>query len=268
MKIGIGFFGLPRNTDLTFASIEKNILQPAASFGTVLPRYHFFQQTHVVNSRSKENAVLTTDQYTPFINAFQGNLEHPDGVAESCGLAAIAKHGDTWNDNLQSLRNHLLQLHSLYCVTQQLEAISPDIVIFVRPDLCYHQSFEPGLRSMLKNSNHIVRLPFWQWAGGYNDRFAICGKDAFTVYGKRLEQIQTYLKSYPDKPLHAERLLRFVLDSQLIAVRRLNVNATRIRVHGDEAKECFARVQSNRLIRWGLREGKKHVLGWLQGSKT
>ncbi|MDD2540540.1 MAG: hypothetical protein PHH28_05775 [Desulfuromonadaceae bacterium] len=267
MKIGIGFFGLPRSTDLTFESIDKYILQPAASLGTVLTRYHLYQQTHVVNSRSNENSILTPNQYAPF-SALQGELQRPEGVAESYGLTTIAKQGDTWNDNLQSLRNHLLQLHSLRCVTQQLEEISPDIVIFVRPDLCYHQSFEQGLRAILENRARTVRLPFWQWAGGYNDRFAICTKDAFAVYGRRIEQIQLYLKTYPKKPLHAERLLRFTLDKELIAVRRLDVQATRIRVNGDEAKEDFSLVQANRLIRWGVREVKKSVLGMLKGKNT
>lgn len=259
IKIGIGFFGLPRNSNLTFPSIDKYILQPATSLGTVLTRYHLFQQSYVVNSRSKENSALTPDQYKPF-SAFQGELQRPEGVAESCGLAAIAAQGDAWGDDSQSLRNLLLQLHSLRCVTRQLEALSPDIVVFVRPDLRYHHSFEPGLRAMLDGGAQQVRLPFWQWAGGYNDRFAICGKEAFAAYGTRIELIQAYLETYPGKPLHAERLLRFALDRKLLAVRRLYVRATRVRVSGEEVREDFSRVQANRLIRWGFREIKKSVL--------
>lgn len=258
MKIGIGFFGLPRNTDLTFASIQEYILRPAASLGTVIPRYHLYQQARVLNSRSGEDAELDPRQYSHF-GAFQGELQSPEGVAERCGLAAIAARGDAWGDDSQSLRNLLLQLHSLRCVTRQLEALSPDIVVFVRPDLRYHHSFEPGLRAMLEGGTHTVRLPFWQWAGGYNDRFAICGKEAFAAYGTRIEQIQAYLETYPGKPLHAERLLRFALDRELLAVRRLDVRATRVRVNGEEVNEDFSRVQANRLVRWGFREMKKSV---------
>lgn len=259
MKIGIGFFGLPRNTDRTFSSIQEHILEPAARLGTVLPRFHLYQQTHVVNPRSNENAQITHQQYLPF-EAFEGELQSPEGVAEHHGLASLSARGDAWGDNNQSLRNLLLQLHSLHNVTCQLERLSPDVVIFVRPDLRYHHSFEAGLRDMLVNSDHIVRLPFWQWAGGYNDRFAICGRKAYIAYGKRLEQACSYLHEHPNRPLHSERLLRFALDNQNVSVQRLDVQASRVRVNGEEVPESFSRVQANRLVRWKLREIRKAVL--------
>lgn len=256
MKIGIGFFGIPRNTDLVFPSIQENILLPASKLGVVQPRFHLFKQTHVINPRSKENDQLAESQYHQF-ESFDGELQLPDDVAESHGLKEIMARGDAWGDNGRSLRNLLLQLHSLNRVTLQLEALSPDVVVFVRPDLRYHQSFETGLRFMLKSGEFCVRLPFWQWAGGYNDRFAVCGRAAFAVYGKRIEQIRAYLDAYPSRPLHAERLLAFALNTAHIAVRRLKVRATRVRVNGQEVCEDFSRVNANRLIRWGFRETKK-----------
>ena len=258
MKIGIGFFGLPRSTDLTFSSIQEHILEPAARLGTVLPRFHLYQQTHVVNPRSNENAEITPQQYLPF-EAFEGELQSPEGVAEGHGLASLSARGDAWSDNHRSLRNLLLQLHSLHNVTCQLERLSPDIVVFVRPDLRYHHSFEAGLRDMLVNNDHVVRLPFWQWAGGYNDRFAICGKNAFIAYGKRLEQVCSYLNEHPNRPLHSERLLRFALDKENISVQRLDAQASRVRVNGEEVREDFSRVQANRLVRWKIREIRKAV---------
>lgn len=258
MRIGIGFFGLPRNTDLTFSSIQEHILEPAACLGTVLTRFHLYQQTHVVNPRSNEDAEITQQQYLPF-EAFEGELQSPEGVAEHHGFASLSARGDAWGDDNRSLRNLLLQLHSLHNVTCQLERLSPDVVIFVRPDLRYHHSFEAGLRDMLVNNDHVVRLPFWQWAGGYNDRFAICGRNAFIAYGKRLEQTCLYLNKYPNRPLHSERLLRFALDKQNISVRRLDVQASRVRVNGEEVREDFSRVQANRLIRWRAREIRKAI---------
>lgn len=258
MKIGIGFFGIPRNSERTFPSIEKYILQPASQLGDIVPLFHLYQQSHVINERSNENSALSPQQYQPFI-AFQGALEDPGGIAESYGFEQIYARGDAWGDSGRSLRNLLLQLHSLNNVTEQMKTYSPDVVVFVRPDLYYHQSFESGIRAMFeRNSGRVIRLPFWQWAGGYNDRFAICGKSAFKFYGKRIEQIQNYLRNYPSRPLHAERLLRFSLDTNRVMVRRLDVMATRVRANGIEVDEDFSRVQANRLIRWGIRElGKK-----------
>lgn len=257
MKIGVAFFGLPRSTEHTFVSIQEYILRPAAKLGSVVPCYHFFKQAHVLNPRSNENAALDPRQYAPF-EQFKGELELPDGIPEQYGFAEIMTRGDFWQDGFRSLRNLLLQLHSLRKVTLQLEQLAPDLVVFVRPDLRYHHSFESALQAMLPPGNeNTIRLPFWQWAGGYNDRFAVCGKDAFTAYGKRIEQIVSYLKAYPKRPLHAERLLMFALDKQRVSVRRLDVQATRVRVGGDEISEDFSRVQANRLIRWFAREVRK-----------
>lgn len=259
IKIGIGFFGLPRNTDRTFTSIQEYILQPAAQFGTIVPYYHFYHQTRVVNKRSFENDELDPRQYQVFAG-FQGELESPEGVPEKWGFVEISARGDAWKDEFHSLRNLLLQLHSLRQLTLRLETFEPDIVIFARPDLLYHHSFSPALKVMSAvNTEKMVYLPFWQWAGGYNDRFAICGKHAFNAYGKRIELMQSYLTSYSRRPLHAERLLRFALDKSLLAVRRLDVQATRVRVSGDEVREDFSGVQLNRLVRWKFREIRKAV---------
>jgi len=259
MRIGIAFFGLPRNSDRTFASLEEQILAPAARFGEFFPCYHFYEQTEVINPRSGENGALNPRQYLPF-RAFDGVLESPAGVPEAWGLTEIAAHGDAWGDDCRSLRNLLLQLHSLRMVTLRLQAAEPDLVLFVRPDLHYHQSFEPALRAMsARLAPRTVWLPFWQWAGGYNDRFAICGRDAFMAYGTRILKIQEYLSAHPGRPLHAERFLRFALDREMIAVRRLDISASRVRVNGDEVSEDFSSVQLNRLVRWGGRE----VLKWL-----
>ena len=260
MKICIGFFGLPRNTDRTFSSIRENILQPAAEFGTVLPCYHLYKQTHVLNPRSLENSELDPSQYQPF-SELQGELESPDKITEKWGFTEISARGDAWSDGLYSLRNLLLQLHSLAQVTQQLESFDPDIVVFIRPDLRYHQSFSSALKQITTSKNEkTVWLPFWQWAGGYNDRFAICTKDAFSAYGRRIKAVDAYLRSYTKRPLHAERLLMFALDHERIKVRRLNVQATRVRVSGLEVEEDFSRVQANRLVRWAARELRKSTV--------
>ncbi len=269
MRIGIGFFGIPRDSAAAFPSIEENILRPAARLGEVTVRYHLYRQERVFNPRSREDAPLDPAQYRPF-EAFPGETEKPEGVAEGEGLEALRARGDAWSDGAHSLRNLLLQLHSLSRVTAQLEAAGAEVVVFARPDLRYHHSFEPGLRATLGGSQRrVARLPFWQWAGGYNDRFAVCGREAFPAYGRRLEQAGPYLERHPGRPLHAERLLRFALDRALVAVRPLDVRASRVRVGGEEVREDFSRVQAGRIVRWWFREGGKAVARcWGSGRRN
>jgi hypothetical protein len=130
MKIGIGFFGLPRCMAKTLPSIQAVLLEPAARLGSVCVRYHLYEQSHVVNARSKEDGAMAHSNYDAFA-AWGGQLQSPEGVAESLGLEEIKRHGDFWNDDGRSLRNLLLQLHSLDQVTRQLRTEDPDIVVFV-----------------------------------------------------------------------------------------------------------------------------------------
>jgi len=259
MKIGIGFFGLPRCMAKTLPSIQDVLLEPAARLGSVCVRYHLYEQSHVVNARSKEDGAMAHSNYDAFA-AWGGQLQSPEGVAESLGLEEIKRHGDFWNDDGRSLRNLLLQLHSLDQVTRQLRTEDPDIVVFVRPDLRYLTSFETVLRAMSdRPAARTVCLPFWQWAGGYNDRFAVCGRDAYDTYGGRVAKIADYLERYPTRPLHSERLLMFALESQHLAVRPLRIRANRVRIDGGEVDEDFSPVQLMRRIRWLGREVRKSL---------
>jgi hypothetical protein len=95
----------------------------------------------------------------------------------------------------------------------------------------------------------------------------VCGKQAFSVYGRRIEQIEAYLATYPKRPLHAERLLMFALESQKIKVRCLDVLATRVRAGGAEVQEDFSRVQANRLVRWTAREMRKSLTSFFLATK-
>lgn len=257
-KICIGFFGLPRSTHITFSSILENIIKPAEAIGNIEVRYHLYKQDIVYNPRSGENSFLSDSLYDPF-RQFVGVEQDPKGITEAMNFEGIKKSGDAYNDNFYSLRNLLLQLNSLINLTSQIEELSPDLVVFARPDICYHNSFANVLSSALLDVQPRVYLPFWQWSGGYNDRFAVCSKKSFKVYGQRGAYIQDYLDTYPDKPLHSERLLRYILDKHYISVRPINIRGTRVRANGGGADESFEEIKVSRKIRWAWKELQKKV---------
>ncbi len=178
VRIGIGFFGLPRSTPWTLPSLEQHLIEPARSLGVVDERYHLYLQQRVVNARSGEDGALSPGHYTAF-EAWSGELESADGVAEASGLARWSTYGDAYGDGFASLRNLLLQLHSLERLTLQFDADPPDLVVFVRPDLMLHDSLADDMREILARPVDTVRLPSWQWNGGYNDRYALCRREAF-----------------------------------------------------------------------------------------
>lgn len=260
MRIGVGFFGLPRSTPWTLPSFEQHLLEPARSLGDVEVRYHLYLQQRVVNSRSREDAVLPPDHYAAFA-AWPGELESADGVAEASGLVHWSTYGDAYGDGFASLSNLLLQLHSLDRLTLQFDADPPDLVVFVRPDLMLHDSLADDMRETLARPVDTVRLPSWQWNGGYNDRYALCRREAFPVYGHRIRQIARLLDTRGG-PLHAERLLRFALDAACVRIETTPVRASRVRVDGRVHPETFRRASVSRRVRAAIRGlAKRIVLG-------
>lgn len=253
MKIAIGFFGLPRCSQLAMPSIEEKFIRPLQEVGEVRLFHHLYLQKMVLNLRSGEDAALSADNYGWFTQS-SGVLEPPDGVAQRVGFDEVKPFGDFWGDGTTSLMNLMLQLHSLSVVTAQISLIDADVVIFLRPDLVYHDKVDVRFVEYLIKEPRACLVPNWQCWGGYNDRFALCGKDVFRAYGNRLSLALTFCETYRS-PLHAEQLLRFALRQQSAKVRFINLRASRVRVGGELKEECFDPKAT-----WG--EGLLNSLRW------
>ena len=238
MKIAVAFFGIPRATQQCFPSIQKKILDTLPKDAEVKVFFHLYQQSMVINKRSKENGALTNEDYAPFLD-FTGKLEAPEDCLETWDFEGIKESGDYWNDDFASLKNLIHQLNSLYEVTQMLKDYEPDVVLFIRPDLIYHDSFRNNcVRFSLKYPNSSF-IPAWQWFRGLNDRFSICGKQSYEAYGERILNIKDYLSSV-DNPLHSEDLLKFSLNKNNTLIMPLCIKASRVRIGGLIRKEKFS----------------------------
>ena len=254
-KIAVAFYGLPRASSVTLPSIQANILEPAGQLGEVEVRYHFLKQAHIDNPSTGENSILPEDNYRLF-ESFAGELDTPEGIPERYGFERLKEFGDAWDNGFKSLRNLLLQLHSLKCVTSQVLEFAPDIVVFARPDLLYHDSFDVNLENALKGKSQQVSIPYWQWCGGYNDRFSIVGKEAIETVGYRIDMIDKYLMKL-QRPLHAERLLQFAIDEAGMQVYPMSLRASRVRVGAHVHQEKFKKPALLRRIKWQFREACK-----------
>ena len=260
--IGVVFYGIPRSGEYTFKSIQANILEPAMAMGRVCVRYHFYRQKEIDNPRSGERGPIPLSDYKPY-EAFEGILESPGAVDNAFDLKKIYSHGDPWKDGFKSMRNFLMQLHSLSSATRQVMDESPDIVIFARPDLLYHHSMRSVLEKALRQSQFsIARIPSWQWSWGYNDRFAICSSQATQWYGLRENLVEEYL-SVVGGPLHSEGLLKYCLDRSLCSVKPFNATASRVRINGTMVREGFKPVRGAKLLRFKAKEACKYLVKFL-----
>jgi len=204
--------------------------------------YHFYQQTRVENQRSGESGILDQSNYQPFMK-YEGLLEDPQEVLDNLPLERLRLFGDPWKDGFSSLRNLLLQLHSLKTVTGFVKAYNPDVVLFARPDLVYHDPVPQHVYLMADKYCNSVFVPNWQWGRGLNDTFAVCGKGAFEVYGTRIDEIFNYCQEKKE-PLHSERLLKYSLLKANKDIYHLDVKASRVRLGGVMAKENFTPYKS------------------------
>lgn len=262
--IAICFFGITRSLRYTIGSIEQNVLGPARARGRVTVHAHLYRQTEIVNPRSGENGRLDPDEHA-LLRPDQLELEDPDLCLGPMGFEALKTHGDAWYDDFRSLRNLVHQLHSLDRVTTMAQESGAGTVIFVRPDLMYHDSMAYALRSALRSKRPSVWVPSWQRFSGANDRFAIAhGDRAIAAYGQRGRFALEYCET-ESKPLHAEQLLSYVLMRQGVIEKDIDVRATRIRVGGvPSSEDVFPSSPWDFIGKFARRTGLKSILRYLK----
>jgi hypothetical protein len=238
LNIAVAFFGIPRNSQICFPSIEENVLAQLPPDSNVKCFYHLYKIDEVQNSRSGERGELKADNYQVF-ESMTGLLASTDGVLDRWDFDRVKTLGDTWADDFASLRNLIYQLNSLHAVTTMMESFNPDFVVFVRPDTFYHTPLPAYVFKHPEARRRNIYIPDWQWWGGLNDRFAICGRDTYVAYGKRIERIFDFCTATGRK-LHSERLLKFVLQQAGAKVCTVDTTASRVRINGAFAEESFS----------------------------
>lgn len=238
VRIAICFFGITRSLTHTIGSIEKNILTPARDLGEVRVFAHFFRQAVIDNPRSGERGTLKQDEHQ-LLSPDWLELEEPEQCLEQHGFEDLKAFGDEWGDDFRSLRNLIHQLHSLNRVTEAAMSWKPDIYIFVRPDLEYHDDFTAVLAKVAAFSDDSAWYPNWQLWGGLNDRFLICrGDQVAQSYGGRINAALEFCR-LTKQPLQSERLVAHVLRESGATLRPMRLRASRVRSNGARRRENF-----------------------------
>ncbi len=237
MKIAIALFGIPRASDQALPTLFGTALGELGQLGETRVFHHLFVQARVSNPRSREDDALSASAYAPFA-AFDGELEPAGDCLQHWPVALLKASGDYYRDDFNSFNNLIHQLHSLRRVTQRIESWQPDVVLFLRPDLIYHDAIPVAWIEAALRAPRLVVVPDWQWWGGVNDRLAVCGRDSYKAYGRRIEHATRFCERTL-QPLHAERLLRFALREARLRLRTRALRASRIRTDGRIVDEKF-----------------------------
>lgn len=236
LKIAVVFFGITRALRLTLPSITGQLIDPARAIAREVRLFgHFFRQTGISNPRSGEMGELDPEEYR-LLNLDAVELEEPGACLDLYPMAEMQARGDIWRDDFASFRNLVHQLHSLQRATRLVEGFQPDIVIFARPDLLYHDSAAEPLDLLARAHRSFVLVPDWSQWFGHNDRFALVkGAEGVAAYGRRAERMGEYCAR--GKRLHSERFLKYALGGQ--RVRTMHMRASRVRANGLQVLEDF-----------------------------
>lgn len=240
--IAVCFFGIPRSIRYTAGSIRKNVLGPANLNGQVRTFGHFFDQKRIVNERTGEDT-FSLDVMEDWFKLDEVEISAPNRPEILDVFESARKFGDQWGDDEKSLKNLIHQLYSISRVTALASTHNPDMILYVRPDLNYHDSLDLVLQKAVRfaSANRaMVFTPEWQCWGGLNDRFAIAvGKKAFMTYGSRFDKAIEYCEE-ASRPLHSERLVSYALRSSGVDYTYFRQRASRVRANGVQAWEDFA----------------------------
>jgi hypothetical protein len=245
LKIAIIFYGILRSLTRTIDSIEANVIAPSKASGDVKTYGHFFNLKYLNNPRSNEIHQLNQLD-AKLLKLDLEIFEEPNNCLNDWDFEGLCQYGDAWDDQFKSLSNLVHQLHSINVVTKEVLSDEMDIAIFCRPDLFYHDSFLSVLQAVVTRrfNTNIAYIPFWQWHGGFNDRFSICvGEKAIRSYGCRIENLIQYMNSLK-RPLHSESFLKYSLVSNKIDIGLMRARASRVRVHGEIVKESFSMIHN------------------------
>lgn len=237
LRCTLAFFGIDRRLDLTGESIHKLIHDPAARRFEVSSVGFLWAPQQISNPRSGEEIALPPPRFDCLPPGLYDSAPPLDLEAEP-RFHELKSFGDFWDDGFRSFSNLYSQLNSLSRATEMALLTQPDIVIFLRPDLLYRDSFANVLDRAATAEAPGVFLPHWQPHGGLNDRFALCcGKETIRAYGHRVEAATEFCRT-KGHSLHSEKLLRYALTN--IPVARVGLRAARMRVDGAVKHEDYS----------------------------
>ena len=171
----------------------------------------------------------------------------------------VKRYGDAWNNRYESLRNLLLQLHSMK-VAHDLQDWEADVVVGLRIDLEY--------LDFLKEKDITydapcarIPLPFvplctsiCEWFYGFNDRLLLSHRSHADVLFSRIKYVLDYCRT-TKKPLHAEKFLKWLCHTYGIRREFLQLRAARIRCGGtvdDRDKHLYSSKLRGHALFWSI----------------
>ena len=238
MIIKVCFWGMTRSLSFTQASIEKHILGPLKRHGIAYKVYANWNTTKMqTNPRAGEKGLQCVGDIHSLPVAKESSQDQNAIIDKEFPAAKYLRHGipKQWTSHMVTFQNHIRSLASLQRVQQLAQSDPGDIFIFLRPDVKYLHDLPVNVLQQAQNDPRLLACP--QFANelnhALNDRFAICGSQAASVYANRIHRAE--IQSH-QKTLHSEEFLKWIsLQEHLSEIQFPNFFFQRIRCDGSIA---------------------------------
>ena len=243
LKLAICFFGMNRSLSHVVDSINKNIIE-AIPEGIEYQIYGALMHTNTpfTNIRSEEFSCVPESNFE--------NLMTPKSfeLIDQSELDKVYKKSlmglglnDIYTDDGASLMNMVREMYSVQTVWNLSSESKPDYVLFLRPDLIYHDKldFKKYFSHIDRSSGPMVITPAWQKWGGLNDRLGLANLSGAAIYGKRFDLFWKYVHLVGGYP-QAEAILFTTLYLEGVDYSiTSNETASRVRAGGVTKVEDF-----------------------------
>lgn len=272
MKVFVGLFGMNRSLEWTARSINDKILRPiSAAANGVYIGGHFNVPVEIGSS---DDGGRSAAHLTKGLNQVQFDMlwlerQSDENIRTLFDFMEPDGIGDMSAEEIQMIKNHFQQLHSLQRLWQILNIAGNDrfeIFVFVRPDLEYLDCLEFGkvAESILTNDEDLI-TPHWHQWGGLNDRIAICSKVGARAYLNRLSYLGDFFGS--GQKVHSETLLAYVAKRETLKLGYTSVRGLRVRANGRTKLEEF-RLSPGQWTKYKIRNANAILRSALTAGST
>tara|TARA_Y200000002_G_C22647873_1_gene649967 strand:- start:469 stop:1332 length:864 start_codon:yes stop_codon:yes gene_type:complete len=236
MKIAVCFFGITRSLSYTIDSIYDNILKVLTKEEIDFDIYlHTYNVSTYYNKRAKEKSDNMDNEEYKLLNADYLKIDDDTEIRREIDIEKYKTHHDPFKNNYNSVFNFILACYSRYQIVEMIKESEKeyDYIMYVRPDCYYPNPLNVDFLEKVSDKEIVVSnfhlTKEQNVRNGFNDRFAICNKNTYEVYGNVYLDLHKISKK---RPLHSEKVLLVNLKSKNIGWVNVNFHFSRVRING------------------------------------
>ena len=223
MDFAIIYFGLTRATKKVFFTHLYKIINVLKKNNLT---YKIFMHTWNIKDNTQNilgKVIRQKIDYTEYtlLNPDVYKIESQDDFINSINYKFLYKN--EWGPLL--IKNHICALESMKRGLEMVEDSKEEFkhIMFLRPDAMIRNELPIDKILLHPDKISIPNDNHWE---GYNDRFAVMNYKNACIYGKRINELEEFLKN---EQITSEKYVKFIINKYKIPVNLIDFNFEIIR---------------------------------------